>query len=294
MCVDNIIGEEDSFSKINLFLKVKRRRADGYHDIESLFVPLRTPSDRVVVFSSPQKGIFISSSLPSLPYGEDNICFKAAAAFAQFADISPSWHIHIEKNIPVAAGLGGGSGNAAAVLNILNKKIKEIDDASLRAIALSLGADVPFFLNPSIARVGGTGEIITPCEIAAELFFVLVNPLFPVSAAWAYTNMHKESENSTCSLDQLFTLLNSGNISDLPEKLVNDLAPAVFRKFPIMEMIEESMISAGMRYVGMSGSGPTLAGICENRKSAESALKNIEKTYGRAVRCFLSTSNIPV
>jgi len=279
-----MIGKIKSYPKINLYLRITGKRKNGYHDIETLFVPLDNPYDEITISESGSKGISVSANSPTVPDGEKNICWRAAAKFAEKAEISPGWKIDIFKNIPVAAGLGGGSSNAAAVLKTLNKKYSKLSERELAEIALSLGADVPFFLNPTPSLGKGTGEVLTPVEIHANFALILVNPLFPITAAWGYNNYIPCSRKTT--LDEFIETLKEGKI---PEYIVNDLSNAVFKKFPIMEILKDSMLNAGATCVGMSGSGPTLFGICEFRSTAESAAEKLKKKFGNSIYCTTSS-----
>ncbi|MFA7231232.1 MAG: 4-(cytidine 5'-diphospho)-2-C-methyl-D-erythritol kinase, partial [Victivallaceae bacterium] len=131
-------------SKINLLLKVTGRRADGYHELNTLFVPLKTPSDTITLEFSLDNGVSVDCSDESVPSGKDNICAQAANAYAEKTGISPGWKIHIDKHIPVAAGMGGGSSDAAAVLNLLNNHYRKLSPSELAKLAVAIGADVPF------------------------------------------------------------------------------------------------------------------------------------------------------
>ena len=309
------IGKMQAPSKINLYLKVTGKRDDGYHEIESLFVPLAEPCDQVTISESVTAGIIIDSDSNNIPLDETNICYKAAAEFAKFANIEPTWEIHIEKKIPVAAGLGGGSSDAAAVLKLLNENVKRIDDSELVRIAASIGADVPFFLNPVSSIGKGIGEILNPVKLEICLDVVLVNPLFPVSAKWGYENRdagcgmrdpavakamadkpgsedrgqrsedrgqrtEDRTQEKEYGIDDLLDTLNSG---DIPEMIVNDLAPAVFEKFPIMGILADKMKEYGAECVGMSGSGPTLFGLCNSCVTAANLAEKILEEYGSAI-----------
>lgn len=135
-------------SKINLFLKVTERCEDSYHNIETLFMPLDNPADNIQIDFESCTGISISCGTPGVPCDQRNICWKVADEYARQYDITPSWNIYIEKNIPIAAGMGGGSSDAAAVLRILNEHYEKASNKELAVIALNCGADVPFFSIP--------------------------------------------------------------------------------------------------------------------------------------------------
>ena len=272
-------------AKINLFLKITGKRPDGYHDIDTIFLPLHEPFDEVSITKrNPGDNLEITSSDDSIPLNEHNICYKAAMEFAKFAELDSAWSIHIEKNIPVSAGLGGGSSDAAAVLKILNQMYSRLSDEILFDIASSLGADVPFFLNPIPASAQGTGDILTPLADISQMFLVILNPQFPVSAVWGYQN--NASENNKSSLDDCINALQKGDLDKISTLFVNDLQPAVFAKFPIMGILRESLIEAGAEFAGMSGSGPTLFALCSSSDNAAQIAETINAQYEDAVYCI--------
>jgi 4-diphosphocytidyl-2-C-methyl-D-erythritol kinase len=177
--------EIPSPAKINLFLEVIARRPDGYHEIESV-MQLVDLCDCVRLARKP-RGIRVSVAGAELPSGRGNLAYKAAALLMETAGLSDGVHIRLEKRIPVAGGLGGGSSNAAAVLAGLNRlyglgRSRE----ELTGIGANLGSDVPFFLSDGLALATGRGEILTPLEPWPPRWVVLANPGLPVSTAWAY------------------------------------------------------------------------------------------------------------
>ena len=273
-------------AKINLFLKVVCQRPDGYHEIETLFFPVENPGDSISISEVSREQPEIISSSSAIPCNESNLCFKAAMAFAKFANINPGWQIMIEKNIPVAAGLGGGSSNAAAVLKGLSRLYPVISPADLQQIAVSLGADVPFFLDPvpSIAR--GIGEKLYPISDMPEIPLVIVNPKFPVSAAWGYKN--SSFGNDDANIEKAIEAVKTKNWCQFRSFFRNDLQDAVFSKFPIMNLLHESLIDAGADFAGMSGSGPTLFAICQDQEKASLVARKIYNTFNDSILCFVN------
>ena len=280
--------------KINLILKIEGRRGDGFHDISTVFLPLDSPTDEVEI-STAEKGIEIESDSDAVPLDGRNLCHKAAALFAEKAGISPEWKIRIAKNIPVAAGLGGGSADAAAVLNLLNEALGgPLSDAELAETALEIGSDVPFLLNPRPAVGRGRGEKLEPLETTRAIHAVVLNPKFPVSTRWAYGNAvptgvpfpdPAEIARAIDSMDFRPLTIPSGDAAGI---LQNDLAPAVFRKFPIMGMLSDALGKTAPAAVGMSGSGPTIFALYPDRASAETAASAVEDGFQRAAALFLS------
>ncbi len=312
MNINKIVGKSIAPAKINLFLGITGMRVDGYHTIETLFLPLSEPADTITISVTSEPGICITSNSSEIPLDESNICFKAAERFAKLADIKPNWSIDIQKNIPVAAGLGGGSSDAAAVLNILYNSLKRVnlkrvnlkpvdlkpvDRCKLQELALQLGADVPFFMNPSPSMATGIGEELQLIPMNLKLNMLLINPRFPVSAKWAYqrySEIKKGAELVNNVGGELKTILNTlqyGSISELPPSIVNDLALGVYEKFPIMQLLTDQIKESGAICIGMSGSGPTIFAICEDRRSVAKLADNLKNEWGDALILIPGTAN---
>jgi 4-diphosphocytidyl-2-C-methyl-D-erythritol kinase len=272
-------------SKINLFLKVLDKRPDSYHNIESIFLPLSNPVDIISITHSETNTLEIKSSTSGIPLDSSNLCWKAAEKFAEFTGETPSWTIDIEKNIPVAAGMGGGSSDAAAVLKILNENFK-IPEEKLFSIALELGADIPFFLNPRPSVAKGVGEILEPLNIDFEIPLLIVNPGFPISTPWAYQNGLSAEKPSF--FKEMVRAIEEKDLKLISKYLQNDLSPAAFYKFPLLSMLKNSMKNAGAMGVEMTGSGPTLFAICESPEKAESVSLQIKDEYGDTVKTFVN------
>ena len=248
-------------SKINLFLHVTGRRSDGYHELETLFFPLRSPADSVTLERTSGPGIVLLSDRPDIPTDRRNLCVKALFAFCQAAGIEPEgFAIELKKSIPVAAGMGGGSSDAAAVLLLMQKMFPEkIPADGLAEIALAIGADVPYFLNPVPAVASGIGEKLTPVEGLPEELPILIDaPAFPVSAKWAYKHRIAVPPPAPDQLNDLIRRLRARDFSAAADLMHNDLEEAVFQKFPILAKRKADLLSAGACRVMMTGSGPTL------------------------------------
>lgn len=278
-------------AKINLHLEVLDKRSDGYHDIATLFYPIAWLNDDVCLeIIEPSTGsIEVLCDIPDVPDGESNICHAAAAKFAETAGIAPSWRITITKRIPVAAGLGGGSSNAAATLKLLNDNARRLDDREIREIALSVGADVPFFLDPKPSIGRGLGELLEPVEPGTDLNVLLINPRFPVSAAWAYQNLKRSSITEITLEDSpILSAFRSGRLEMMPKIIRNDLAPALLEKFPLLQIIMSELEETGAVSIGISGSGPTLFAIFADCDSLKNAAAKLAKTHGDSLTLFFS------
>lgn len=249
-------------AKINLYLAVHERLPDGYHEITSVFLPIPELSDRVGIAKTDNLGIAFECAHPSVPTDEHNLCIRAARSFADATGIVPAWRIVLDKQIPVAAGLGGGSSDAAATLLALNDfHHRPLDDARLQAVAGELGADVPFFLDPQPCVGTGTGQALEPVPQKARFGLVLVNPMFPISAGWAYKQWDAR-DPSPAAVEGMLEALQVGELNAVAQRMHNDLEVCAFRKFPLLSMLRDRMLAAGCLAVLMSGSGPTLFGVC--------------------------------
>lgn len=253
---------EESGCKINLYLRVTGSRPDGYHTLSTCFLPLASPSDRITVESGGKGALEFRSSSPSIPLDDRNLAVAAAKRYAAAAGIAPEWRITLEKRLPVAAGVGGGSADAGAVLRILEREYRLLGPGRLAEVALSLGADVPFFLDPlrrpAFAR--GVGEELHPLPVPPPLHLVLAAPGFPVSAKWCYRHLDpaRIGPEPPGIEAELAAALSSGDAAALAGFVRNDLEAALYQKFPQLELLRETMFGAGALAVAVSGSGPTL------------------------------------
>ncbi len=244
-------------AKINLQLKVTARRPDGYHELQISFLPLLELCDEIELEFKPDQ-LRVRCAGSGVPQDGDNICGRAACAYLLAARIPCEWIFTIHKKIPVAAGLGGGSSDAAAVLRMLNRHYQALSEEKLFELAAGLGADVPFFLNPRPASATGVGEKLVPLDFKLpELPLLLVNPAFPVSAAWAYRH-----------LDPVLIgpgkPLHGGSLDEIAAQVRNDLEFAVIEKFPLLRMIRRTMFEQGAAAACVSGSGPTMFALCRD------------------------------
>jgi len=251
-------------AKINLFLDVLGRRDDGYHEIATFFYPLPAPTDTIEVEVVDRAGVTVVCDHPAVPDDAENICIRAARAYAAAAGVPASWRIAIEKRIPVAAGLGGGSSDAGAVLRLLNRACGGVlNPQELLRVAATVGADVPFFLGPSVPALGtGTGTTLAPVPFRRDLCLVLLAPEFPVSAAWAYANLDRAPRPAArVSAAKFVETFSGGTLQALAAQMYNALEFAVGDKFPLVGLLREFLDGEGALATHVSGSGPTVFGI---------------------------------
>lgn len=281
-------------SKVNLSLAVTARRPDGYHDLDSLFYPFRDPSDVIRLEDAPAgSGVTILCDAPGVPLEpEKNLCGKAVYAYCKAAGMDvPALVIHLEKHIPVAAGMGGGSADCATVLKLLQERFRALSQEQLENVAFSLGADVPFFLNPRPSHITGAGEHHTPVEgLPEHLPLLLAAPQYPVSAAWAYRHMDLQRAISTpLRTKELIDALRRRDYESAALFMRNDLEHALFDKFPLLVLLRRFLLEQGALRVMVSGSGPTLLALFRDDAAAKAAYGRAASEFDPAVRFLLPT-----
>jgi len=274
-------------AKVNLRLEVLRRRDDGYHELRTILQKISL-SDIVSVSLKKEKGISISTDHPRLPIGRGNLVYRAAQMILKKSEYKGGLHIDIRKEIPLGAGLGGGSSNAAATLKGLDKLLEiGLPTKELMKMGLGIGADVPFFFLDGAAIAAGVGERLKKMELP-DLSYVLINPNFEVSTRWAYQNFVLTKRHFHFNL-QGFVKTPEG-ISRL---LWNDLEGVVSHKYPQIEGMKKMLLSAGALGALMTGSGPTVFGLFSGKREAEKAFKNLEHKVRRSGWIILKTHSLP-
>src|SRR5213596_1469971 len=241
-------------AKINLSLKIPGRRSDGFHEIETVMAPISLCDEIKVEKRSGKTGIVFRCDVPSVPQGDDNLVVRAAKAFVAKAKIDAAISIELQKKIPHAAGLGGGSSDAASTLLALNQLFEtNLPREALSKIAETIGSDIPFFIFQSAALCKGRGELVTPLRLKDDLSVLLLKPGFGVSTAWAYSHWRDSLEIPGVSYAaQEFT----------EQTFVNDLERPVFEKFVFlahskMWLLKQPEVGAAL----MSGSGSTVFAV---------------------------------
>lgn len=266
-------------AKVNLILKILGRRPDGYHEIITLMQCISLYD--ILEISKEKLGISTSCNDPMVPEGRENLAYRAAELFLQQTGMDFGVRICIEKNIPVAAGLGGGSGNAASVLLALNEiSGLHLKREKLMEMGAYLGADVPFFLYQSPAWATGIGEKLSSIKFNFGLWYLLINPGFPLSTHWAYQlfSAHKRLCYNFRLTKREININISILIRDferLNTMLENDLEEVVFRAYPEMGKLKEKLLSLGCPGTLMSGSGPTIFGIFRSKEEAKKIYNKI-------------------
>lgn len=260
-------------AKVNFRLDVLRRRSDGYHELRMLMQRIDLCDElELTLLDSP--GITVRCDGSDLPSDEGNIVWRAAAAMLERTPGKTGVAIRLTKNIPVAAGLGGGSSDAATTLMGLNSMLgSNLDPAELMEIGLKLGADVPFFIFGKPAIATGVGENLTPLEGIAPLWLLLVNPGIHVSTAWVYQNLGLTTDKVADKIPFLYK-----SAEEVCAILANDLEAVTLQKFPVIREIKEQLMKAGALGTLMSGSGPTVFALFSGEEPARAAEKKLGTT----------------
>ena len=282
--IDDLLVEK-AYAKINLGLKILGRRADSYHDILSLAQSVDLAD--ILHFESASSDQ-LTCNIDHLSTGPDNLVQRAVVAFHALLDQPKQFfRIHLEKHIPMGAGLGGGSADAAAVLRALNRLYSEpYTIAELCQIAAGLGSDIPFLVEGGTALMQGRGEILSPLGWAGAVFYVLAYPEVEVGTAWAYGQLGPVLTENTPYLNFIDSL--SGGCVDhdrLFEVLENDFMPVVERAYPIVAELRSKLDRAGARATSMSGSGSTVYGIYDDRTTASQAQQALQEQGYRSFLC---------
>ena len=241
--------------KINLGLSILAKRADGYHDLETVFYPIAVsdaleilPTDKLILT---QSGIAVPGDVA------ENLCLKAYHLLKKDFPQLPPVHIHLHKNIPMGAGLGGGSSDGTSTLLILNQQFSlGLNDHQLIDYAAQLGSDCPFFVYDKACHATGRGEKLTPIQLDLTNYqFLLVHPGIPVSTAWAFQQLtpHPKSES--------IQVIVKKPMSEWKDSLINDFEVHIFKSDPKLSEIKEQLYQLGAIYASMSGSGSSFYGI---------------------------------
>jgi 4-diphosphocytidyl-2-C-methyl-D-erythritol kinase len=250
-------------AKVNYRLDVLSRRPDGYHELRMIMQRIDL-CDEIAITITDTRGIRVTCDRHGVPDGPGNIAWRAADALLELSGRQVGFDIAIKKNIPVAAGLGGGSSDAATVLMGVNDLLGlELTKDQLMNIGVKLGADVPFFIFERTALAEGIGERLTPIEEIPAAWLVLVNPNIHVSTSWVYQNLQLTPERKKHTMPRLY-----GTIADICSVLANDLEPVTIGRFSVIEDIKKRLIDTGALGALMSGSGPTVFGIFPDEPGA--------------------------
>lgn len=275
-------------AKINLGLDVIRKREDGYHDVR-MIMQMTGMYDRIVL--TPRKGqpgISLETNLPYIPVNENNLAFKAAKILMDEFGVTDGLRIRLQKFIPVAAGLAGGSSDAAAVMKAVNKIFAlGLTDEQLMERGSRLGADIPYCIMGGTALAEGIGEKLTRLPNMPACSILLAKPPIGVSTKEVYGNLRADKISNHPDIDGMIDAIKEGNLRGITDRLANVLEDVTAPSRPIIGEMEKEMMEAGALASIMSGSGPTVFGIFDQERAARKCRDAMRKKYP-AARVFLT------
>ena len=263
-------------AKLNLYLRVLGKRPDGYHEIETLFERIDLADE--LTFAPHPRECLLTCTDAALSCGEDNLVMRAARLLQEAGGVRTGARVHLVKRIPIAAGLGGGSSDAAATLQGLNELWNlQLAASRLTELAAHVGSDVPFFLGEAPFAVGrGRGERIDPVEPAARLAHVLVVPAERLSTKEIYSGVGGfDLTAPKPSISMLLHALCNGSLGELAQGLWNDLEPEAIRRCPVIGTIQTRLRDLGCCGSRLSGSGPSVFGLCHDLRHAQAVASEL-------------------
>ena len=271
-----------SMAKVNFGLDVLRKRPDGYHDLRMIMQTVRL-SDTITMKKTANPEIRLTCNLGFLPTDERNLAYRAAALIKNEYHISEGVEITLEKHIPVAAGLAGGSGNAAAVLGGMNQMFDlGISQEDLQAYGLKLGADVPYCVLRGTALAEGVGEILTPLPPLPDCTLVLVKPSFSVSTKYVFTHLAVTEKMNHPDIDGMIKAIENDDLCGITSRMGNVLENVTIPAYPQIQEIKDVLSAQGALASLMSGSGPTVFGVYNDPERAKAATQTLREQYPNA------------
>jgi 4-diphosphocytidyl-2-C-methyl-D-erythritol kinase len=270
-------------AKLNLFLRIVGRRPDGYHELDSIFLPIDL-CDRVRLELRPssRRTVALTGNFGDLPADERNLAVKAASRFMAAFGVNAEVLIGLDKAIPSGAGLGGGSSDAGAVLRMMAAMTRLNATDRMAHLALEIGADVPFFLDPRPARVGGIGERMTALAEQPKWPLIIAVPPIEVPTALIFGDLRPKNWSGPAKADEIAALM-SGDLS--PSLFVNDLEVSAMERFPPIGDLKRLFEDSGARVAAMSGSGGAVFGIFASDEEADRAAVELRR-HSSELRVF--------
>lgn len=264
-----------AYGKINLGLDVLRRRPDGYHEVK-MIMQMVDIYDTLTFEKREDDLIVLSANREDIPCDESNLIYKAAKFLFDYKQVSYGVNIHLEKRIPVAAGMAGGSTDAAAAFTGLNELFElGVSQEELMELAVKVGADVPYCILGGCALSEGIGEVLTPLPNPPYCEMVIAKPDINVSTKYVYENLNLPELKKHPDIDGMKEAIEAGSLDGIMERLENVLESVTVKKYGIIQDIKDEMISLGAENAIMSGSGPTVFGFFNSREEAEAAKEKI-------------------
>lgn len=287
--MDQIIRK--AYAKINLGLDVIRRRPDGYHEVKMIMQTVGICdilSFRRCGRRKEDPPIAISLNKRELPVGKENLIYKAAELLMKTYGIRDGVEITLEKNIPIAAGMAGGSADAAAVFHGMNQLFGlSMSLEEMKRLGVRIGADVPYCIQGGTALSEGIGEILTSLPAPPAAWLVIAKPDISVSTKFVYENLHADRLPGHPDIDGMVRELKAGSLEGITDRMENVLETVTVREYPVIRSLKDIMKREGALNALMSGSGPAVFGVYKTREAAEAACHAVKKT-GMARELFVT------
>lgn len=278
-----------AFAKINLGLDVIRRREDGYHDVRMIMQTIQM-YDQLEMEKKGSKGIALTANLSYIPVNENNLVYKAAKLLMDQYQIQEGVSIHLNKFIPVAAGMAGGSSDAAAALVGMNKLFRlGMSKEELMKVGVKIGADVPYCIMRGTALSEGIGEKLTALPSLPACYILIGKPGVSVSTKFVYTNLKLGEKTKHPDIDGMLDALQRQDLYGITDRMENVLESVTVPAYPVIQEIKDHMKAHGALNALMSGSGPTVFGIFDDKKKAEFACEKLKES-GLTRQTFLTTA----
>jgi len=275
-----------AYAKINLGLDVVRRLENGYHEVKMVMQTVGIYD--VLTFERTEEGIVLTTNAGELPTDENNLIYKAAKLMFERYHIQEGVRIHLQKNIPIAAGMAGGSTDAAATMKGINRLFDlGCDLRELMELGVQIGADVPYCILGGTALAEGIGEKLTPLTPAPECFVLVAKPDINVSTKYVYEHLNLAEIEEHPDIDGMVRAIEAGSLQGILERLENVLESVTITAYPIIADIKNRMRELGAVKSLMSGSGPTVFGIFTDESKVWQAYESIEEE-GLAKQVFVT------
>ena len=262
-------------AKVNLFLEILGKRDNGYHEIETIMQEIDLADS--LQFEETQEGVTLECNDKNIPANQDNLVCKAANLILEECGIKKGVLINLEKNIPVGAGLGGGSSDAATTLKALNSLWKVgLNNEELMGFAAKLGSDIPFFINGKTALCRGRGELITPVEVRNRMDYIILFPRVHISTETIYKNLKIDLTKKRKDVSFFLDALKYSEVASISKLLFNRLEEIIFATYPDLLQVKSTLESFDFCGLSISGSGSAFFGLCNDRHQAEVIKSKIE------------------
>ncbi|WXR60632.1 4-(cytidine 5'-diphospho)-2-C-methyl-D-erythritol kinase [Peptostreptococcaceae bacterium AGR-M142] len=265
--------------KINISIDVLNKRDDGFHNVEMIMQTLDI-KDYIYIKELDNDIIKIDSDCVFIPCNEENLVYKAAQLIKKTYNIKKGLEIYIDKNIPVAAGMAGGSSNAAGVLKALDYMWSlNIEDQKLKELGATLGSDIPFCMEGGAALAMNKGEKLKKVKSLDNIWVLISKPSISISTPWVYKNLNLEDIKIRPNTNKILNSLENNDIYEISKEMVNVLETVTIKECKDIDIIKNKMIEFGALNSMMTGSGPTVFGFFKNYKQAKDACLNLKKFY---------------